>query len=77
MLEIKGKVNSALCFATIIEDEAIEQIRRMCEWNFSAPHGAGRIMSRTKAKESLDLDEYRKAMEGIYTTSVNENTIDG
>ena len=33
-------------------------------------------MSRTKAKESLDLDEYRKAMEGIYTTSVNENTID-
>ena len=76
MLEIKGKVNSALCFATIIEDEAIEQIRRMCEWNFSAPHGAGRIMSRTKAKESLDLDEYRKAMEGIYTTSVNENTID-
>ena len=46
------------------------------EWNFSAPHGAGRIMSRTKAKESLDLDEYRKAMEGIYTTSVNENTID-
>ena len=76
MIEIKGKVNTALCFATIIEDEAIEQIRRMCEWNFSAPHGAGRIMSRTKAKESLDLDEYRKAMEGIYTTSVNENTID-
>ncbi|MDO4816260.1 MAG: RtcB family protein [Bacillota bacterium] len=46
------------------------------EWNYSAPHGAGRIMSRTKAKESLDIDEYRKAMEGIYTTSVNENTID-
>lgn len=46
------------------------------EWNYSAPHGAGRIMSRTKAKESLDLEEYKKAMEGIYTTSVNENTID-
>ena len=46
------------------------------EWNFSAPHGAGRIMSRTVARESLDLNEYRKAMEGIYTTSVNENTID-
>lgn len=46
------------------------------EWNYSAPHGAGRIMSRTKAKESLDMETYRAAMAGIYTTSVNENTID-
>lgn len=46
------------------------------EWNYSAPHGAGRIMSRTKAKETLDMEAYKKAMEGIYTTSVNEQTID-
>lgn len=46
------------------------------EWNFSAPHGAGRIMSRTKAKETLDMEAYRKAMDGIYTTSVNEATLD-
>ena len=46
------------------------------EWNYSAPHGAGRIMSRTKAKETLDMEAYKKAMEGIYTTSVNELTID-
>lgn len=46
------------------------------EWNFSAPHGAGRLMSRTKAKNSLSLEEYRKTMEGVYTTSVNENTLD-
>ena len=46
------------------------------EWNYSAPHGAGRLMSRSKAKENLDLDSYKKAMEGIYTTSVNESTID-
>lgn len=46
------------------------------EWNYSAPHGAGRIMSRTTARNSLDFNEYRKAMEGIYTTSVNEQTID-
>lgn len=46
------------------------------EWNYSAPHGAGRIMSRKKAKEELDLDEYRKTMAGIYTTSVNEQTLD-
>ena len=46
------------------------------DWNFSAPHGAGRIMSRTAAKERLNLDEYRREMEGIYTTSVNEATLD-
>ena len=46
------------------------------EWNYSAPHGAGRIMSRTAAKAELNMDEYRKEMEGIYTTSVNESTLD-
>ena len=46
------------------------------DWNYSAPHGAGRIMSRTAAKENLNLDEYRREMEGIYTTSVNEATLD-
>ncbi len=46
------------------------------EWNYSAPHGAGRIMSRTKAKDSLSMDEYRETMKGIYTTSINENTLD-
>lgn len=46
------------------------------EWNYSAPHGAGRIMSRKKAKENLNLDDYKQEMEGIYTTSVNEATLD-
>ena len=46
------------------------------EWNFSAPHGAGRILSRTKATEILDMDEYRREMAGIYTTSVSEKTLD-
>ena len=46
------------------------------DWNYSAPHGAGRIMSRKKAKENLSLDEYKKAMAGVYTTSVNEDTLD-
>ena len=46
------------------------------EWNYSAPHGAGRIMSRTKVKNELNLDEYKQAMKGIYTTSANENTLD-
>lgn len=46
------------------------------EWNYSAPHGAGRIMSRTKAKDTLSMDEYRTMMAGVYTTSVNEATLD-
>lgn len=46
------------------------------EWNYSAPHGAGRIMSRTKARERLNLNEYREAMKGVYTTCVNESTLD-
>ncbi|MBQ8595969.1 MAG: RtcB family protein [Oscillospiraceae bacterium] len=46
------------------------------EWNFSAPHGAGRLMSRKKAFESLSLDDYKKAMEGIFTTCINTETID-
>lgn len=46
------------------------------DWNYSAPHGAGRIMSRRKAKENLDLEEFKQIMKGIYTTSVNKSTLD-
>lgn len=46
------------------------------DWNYSAPHGAGRLMSRKEASESLSMDEYRQQMEGIYTTCVSRRTID-
>lgn len=46
------------------------------EWNYSAPHGAGRVMSRANARTTLSMEEYKKEMEGIYTTSVNEDTLD-
>ena len=46
------------------------------DWNFSAPHGAGRLMSRTMAMEVCSMNEYRKSMEGIYTTSVSCDTLD-
>lgn len=46
------------------------------DWNYSAPHGAGRIMSRSKAKEMVSLEEFEQSMQGIYTTSVNRSTID-
>jgi tRNA-splicing ligase RtcB (3'-phosphate/5'-hydroxy nucleic acid ligase) len=46
------------------------------DWNYSAPHGAGRLMSRTKAKEKINYEEFKKSMEGIYSTSITESTID-
>jgi RNA-splicing ligase RtcB len=46
------------------------------DWNCSAPHGAGRLMSRTAAKESITLSQYEKAMKGIYSTTVNRDTLD-
>ncbi len=46
------------------------------DWNYSAPHGAGRLMSRAKAKESISMKDYINSMEGIFTTCVNSSTID-
>lgn len=46
------------------------------EWNYSAPHGAGRLMSRADAKKSFTVSEFKKVMKGIYTTSVNSDTLD-
>lgn len=46
------------------------------DWNFSAPHGAGRLMSRSAAKETFTVSEFKKQMEGIYTTSVGRSTLD-
>jgi len=46
------------------------------QWNFSAPHGAGRIMSRSQANKKLDVEEFKGQMEGIYSTSVGRTTLD-
>lgn len=46
------------------------------DWNNSGPHGAGRLMSRRVAKESLSMNDFKKSMEGIFTTCVNRGTID-
>lgn len=46
------------------------------DWNQSAPHGAGRLMSRSVAKESFTVSEFKRQMDGIYTTSVNKDTLD-
>ena len=46
------------------------------EWNYSAPHGAGRVMSRAQAKKNLDVEIFKKQMKGIYSTSVGSGTLD-
>ena len=46
------------------------------DWNQSAPHGAGRLMSRSEARNSISMKEYTESMSGIYTTSVNKGTLD-
>ena len=46
------------------------------DWNYSAPHGAGRLMSRSKAKAEITLETFQKSMEGIYSSTVNRFTLD-
>jgi len=46
------------------------------DWNFSAPHGAGRLYSRRKAKETFKLEDYEKSMDGIFSTCISKDTID-
>jgi RNA-splicing ligase RtcB len=46
------------------------------DWNYSAPHGAGRLLGRKDAKNSISMGDYRKSMEGIFSTSITPETVD-
>ena len=46
------------------------------QWNYSAPHGAGRLMSRTRAKEAIGMEDFIRSMKGVYSTSVGSETLD-
>ena len=46
------------------------------DWSFTAPHGSGRVLRRSEAREKISLEDFRREMEGVYSTSVNESTID-
>lgn len=65
IIPINMKEGSLICIGKGNED-----------WNFSAPHGAGRLMSRKQTKNCYTVSEFKKQMKGIYTTSVNEKTLD-
>lgn len=74
---ISAKAGEKLLIPINMRDGCIIGIGKGNEdWNCSAPHGAGRIMSRSKAKETVSLEEFEESMKGIFTTSVNQSTID-
>ena len=77
----KGAINASLGNLVIIpfnmrDGSFICKGKGNKNWNNSAPHGAGRILSRMAAKKEITLEEYKKSMEGIYSTSVHSSTID-
>jgi RNA-splicing ligase RtcB len=65
LIPINMKDGSLLCVGRGNED-----------WNFTAPHGSGRVMKRSEVRDHVSVEEYRKEMEGIFTTSVGESTLD-
>ena len=74
---ISAKLGEKVLIPMNMRDGAIVAIGKGNEdWNCSAPHGAGRIMNRGEAKECIALEDFKESMEGIYTTSVNQSTID-
>lgn len=74
---ISAKAGEKLLIPINMRDGCIIGIGKGNEdWNYSAPHGAGRVMSRSKAKELVSLEEYEDSMKGIFTTSVSHSTID-
>ncbi len=74
---IKAAQNQQVLIPINMRDGSIFAVGKgNADWNCSAPHGAGRLMSRTKAFELLAFDEFEKEMQGIYTTSVTPKTID-
>ncbi|MBQ8289392.1 MAG: RtcB family protein, partial [Clostridia bacterium] len=74
---VSAKLGEKLLIPINMRDGSLICIGRGNEdWNCSAPHGAGRLMSRTKAFEQLSMDEYKAQMAGIYTTCVVPDTLD-
>jgi RNA-splicing ligase RtcB len=74
---ISARKNELLLIPINMRDGCILGVGKGNEdWNFSAPHGAGRLMSRTKAKENLNVSEFKETMSGIYSTTVGVDTLD-
>jgi RNA-splicing ligase RtcB len=74
---VSAKLNEHLIIPMNMRDGSLLCIGKgNPDWNYSAPHGAGRLMSRKKANETLSINDFKNSMNGIYSTSVCESTID-
>lgn len=74
---ISSKLNEKILIPINMRDGSLICLGKgNTQWNQSAPHGAGRLYSRQKAKELFSLDEFKEQMQGIYSTSIDENTLD-
>ncbi|MCL2718297.1 MAG: RtcB family protein [Lachnospiraceae bacterium] len=74
---ISAKQNERILIPLNMRDGSLICIGKgNADWNYSAPHGAGRLMSRSAAKESFTLSQYEKSMQGIYSSTVNRSTLD-
>lgn len=74
---VSAKVGERLLIPINMRDGSLICVGKGNEdWNYSAPHGAGRLMSRSAAKQTFSVSEFAEQMSGIYTTSVNSSTLD-
>lgn len=74
---ISAKENETILIPINMRDGAIIAIGKgNPEYNYSGPHGAGRLMSRSEAKDKISMEEFQESMKGIYSTSVIESTLD-
>lgn len=74
---VSAKIGDKLLIPINMRDGSLICIGKGNEdWNYSAPHGAGRLFSRTKAKEKFTVEEFEASMHGIFTTSINGKTLD-
>ncbi|HJB95445.1 MAG TPA: RtcB family protein [Candidatus Mediterraneibacter intestinigallinarum] len=86
MFEITGKYASAIIYTDLVDQASVRQVMELSSQEFAKGEkirlmpdihaGAGRLMSRSEAKNSFSVSEFRKEMDGIYTTSVGRDTLD-
>ena len=74
---IRAKENETVLIPMNMRDGSLLCVGKGNEdWNYSAPHGAGRLYSRSKAKQLISIEEFENSMKDVYTTSVSTSTID-
>jgi RNA-splicing ligase RtcB len=74
---VSAELNEKLLIPINMRDGSLICIGKgNADWNYSAPHGAGRLFSRSKAKEIINIDDFKDSMKDVYSSSVSESTLD-